>query len=251
MIRTMLLFTLFWAAVPVYAEWAHETPGSTVLLDHDFSEILGPGMSNPYKAGEIIKDDTAPVSPGGVYKSSLAVGANNGGSELHWNSPVKYPELYVAVVWRTNPEFEGRPVGNKLFFVRGPANNGVFLTTVLNNGEGALLFGHNSSTHDNSHIWSADLGLVGMPNMSSGTVTVGTWHTIETYIKKSTTSTSQDGTVRWWIDGVLAGDFTTANYGEEGLDEWVWTETWDGMVKPVPTVEWVHLLDHLHISVPK
>lgn len=48
---------------------------------------------------------------------------------------------------------------------------------------------------------------------------------------------------------MMAGNYTNMNYGWSGLNDWTWSETWDGYVNPVPTVEWAHFLDQLHISV--
>jgi len=158
--------------------------------------------------------------------------------------------MYVRKWWRTNPGFQGRLVGNKLFFMRGNTTNGVFLfnNSSLVNGAGTMLFGHNTGRLDNGHIWPYDLGLIGYPNVSSGRLTVGTWYLLEAYIKCSTNATSRDGIVRWWVNGVLAGNFTNVNY-DGGLNNWTWNETWDGFPGFThATVDWEHWVDELYIS---
>ena len=72
------------------------------------------------------------------------------------------------------------------------------------------------------------------------------------YMKASTTATSRDGILRWWINGVLGGNYTNLNYAPSGLTEWQWNNTWDGAqdMGTSNTVDWEHWLDHVHISIP-
>lgn len=126
------------------------------------------------------------------------------------------------------------------------------------NGQAPLIFVHNSSTVNNSHICSFDLGLACYPNVGSGIVTRGIWTKIEVYVKDSTSKTSRDGVLRWWINGQLAGNYTNFNWWATGWDGWLWTETWDGCgtsgvgcdLGSVNTVDWSHYMDHLRVSVP-
>ena len=242
---------------PALAQWTNEPAGFTSMLDCPFNTKPTPqatvcNIQNSYNVGTITTDSTAPLSPSNVYKSSLAAGASSGGTQLSWVTPggTVYNEMYVGLMWRTNPQFEGRLVGNKLFFVRGPGMNGVFLFGAdrLTNGSNSMIFGHNTGGLDNTHTCSNG-GLLCFPNVGPGTLTVGVWTKLEAYIKSSTTATSRDGIVRWWVNGVLAGNYINMNYGWSGLNDWTWSETWDGYVNPVPTVEWAHFLDQLHISV--
>ncbi len=250
------------------AQWPNEPSGSTTLVDCPFSQLpTNPttvcGIGNYYRAGSIVTDLSAPVSPPNVFKSAIAAGANTGGSQLNYLAPQVYREMYVGFKWRTNPEFYGRQVANKMFFVRGPQSNGFFgLMGGPGGGNAAgspffLFFGPNVTNQaglpgavDNSHTCGGS-GFTCYPNVGSGqTVPTGTWFTIEAYLKSSTTSTSRDGIVRWWVNGSLAGNYTNMNLSVAGLDEWVWSETWDGTVNPPPAQEWAHYIDHLHISIP-
>ena len=232
--------------------WTNEPSGASVVLDCPFNSVNGCGILDAYSSSQIASDSSAPISPGSAVQSTLYAGNSAGGMQLNYVTPQVQREMYVGLMWRTNPEFQGRQVGNKMFFVRGPQNNGVFLfnNAALNNGSGAMIFSHNSSSHDNTHACALDLGLACYPNVGSGILRVGTWTKMEVYIKSSTTMTSRDGIVRWWINGVPAGNYTNLNYCANGLNEWVWSETWDGGVNPAPSVNWSHYIDHLHISIP-
>lgn len=254
--KWLLLILLLWPATGHAQLWGNEPSNAIVLHDWSFSSILGPNMSNPYNAGTIATDSGAPVSPPNVYKSWISAGQSSGGTELHWNSNTTYREMYVGLMWRTNAEFFGRQVANKLFFVRGPVSNGVFM---MMGGPGGgndagkpsyIVFAHNSGNINNGHACGGDFaGATCFPNVGSGQVVpAGTWFKIEAYIKSSTTNTSRDGIVRWWVNGQMAGNYTNLNVSSLGLNEWVWSETWDGTVNPPPSTEWAHFIDHLHIS---
>lgn len=228
-----------------------------MLLNCNFSSTPGAcGILDAYSSAEVTSDASAPMSPSGVLKSTLYAGNSSGGMQLNFVTPTpNNREMFMGIMWRTNPGFQGRPNSNKLFFLRGPQANGVWIfgNSALVNGSAPLIFGHNTGGGllDNSHACAGDLGLACYPNVGDGTLHVGTWTKIEAYVKSSTTNTSRDGIVRWWINGVLVGNYTNLNYGgTSGINEWVWSETWDGGVNPLPTVDWNHFIDHLYLSIP-
>lgn len=232
--------------------WPNTPVGATVLLDADLnkSTLASVGIFDIYNTSIAGSDATAPVSPSSTIISRMYAGNNYGGMQLNWYAPTTYTDLFVAFSWRTNAGFQGRTTANKMFFVRGPGVNGFFGMNGSTGGPYVLGFGHNTASLNNSHIFPADLGLgYSVNNVSSGSLPVNTWTRIEVYIKKSTTSTSRDGILRYWVNGVLCANYTTVNYAPNGLNEWVWSETWDGTVNnPVPSVNWEHHLDHLFIA---
>ena len=242
------------AAPQIYGAgvWTNEPAGANVVLDCPFNSVQGCGILDAYSTSQITSDSSAPISPGSAVKSTLYAGNSSGGMQLNYVTSQAYREMYVGLMWRTNSQFQGRQVGNKTFFVRGPQNNNVFLfnNAALNNGTGLMIFSHNSANLDNSHACALDIGLACYPNVGPGVLNVGVWTKLEAYIKASTTNTSRDGIVRWWVNGVPAGNYTNMNVASLGLNEWVWSETWDGTVNPAPSVDWSHFIDHLHISIP-
>lgn len=234
--------------------WPNMPVGATVLLDYDFNTttLASAGILDVYGSTIAGSDGTAPVSPSSTVISRIPASSPSGGSQMNWSTAVTYPDIFVALSWRTNASWVGNAtVANKMFFVRGPGANGFFGLAGAVNGPFTLGFAHNTGGIDNSHIWPGDLGLSYAPNnISSGVVAVNTWTRIECYFRKSTTSTSRDGIVRWWINGTLCANYTNINYAQNGFNEWVWTETWDGsnLPPPLPSVTREHHLDHLFIA---
>lgn len=230
--------------------WPNMPVGAQVLLDYDFnkSTMLASNVFDAYNSTISGTDGTAIVSPSSVVITRIVAGAVTGGAEIHWTAPSTCTDLFVAMSWRTNAAFRGRPQHDKMFFVRGPGTNSYFgMRSNPGAAQRAFGWGHNTSGLDNTHTMG-DEGLWAFPNAGPSLITIGQWTRLETYIKKSTTNTSRDGIVRWWVNGVLGGNYTNVNYGALGLNEWVWSETWDGALNPPANVDWEHWLDHLFIA---
>lgn len=183
-------------------------------------------------------------------KSAIYAGNSSGGMQIGIGFPQTHREMFMGLMWRTNPEFYGRIVHDKMFFLRGPQTNAYFgMRACPGCTSRQLGWGFNAANADNSHT-CADSGLWCYPNVGSPAITIGQWTKIEVYLKSSTTMTSRDGIVRWWINGVLAGNYTNVNHAPYGLNDWTWSETWDGYVNPAPSANWSHYIDHLHVSIP-
>lgn len=233
--------------------WTNEPTGAVVILDCPFSSPPSScGVLDAYSSAILDADGTAPVSPSGVVRSTIYRGNQSGGAQLNWVSSQIHNEMFMGIIVRTNKEFEGRTTANKMFFLRGPGQNGFWgLDGPPGSPSGSIYFGHNSGSLDNSHTCAHDLGLKCFPNVNPVQLIKGNWTKVEAYVKKSTTATSRDGIVRWWVNGILSGNYTNINYGQSGLNEWVWSETWDGTVtNPTPSVDWSWYIDQLHISIP-
>ena len=255
-ILALLLFWLVSVDAPqshAAGVWTNEPSGSSVLVDCNFSSTPGScGILDVYGSGISVSDSSAPVSPSGAVKAILYARAGQGGMQLVYTAPQPAREMYVGFMWRTNSQFQGRIVSNKLFFIRGPVLGNAFWGM-----DGRLVpqmstqFGPNTSGLDNSHICAGE-GFLCYPNVSNQLITIGAWTKFEAYVKSSTTATSRDGAVRWWVNGVLTGNYTSLNYAPGGLNEWQWNNTWDGAqdMGVSNTVDWEHWLDHVHISLP-
>jgi len=224
-------------------------------MDCNFSGTPGAcGIYDVYTLVVIQLDSGVFVLSNGIATAILSRFSTSGGMQLVYNWGTTR-EAFIGLTWRTNPDYGGRPVGNKLFFMLGPEAGGVFLMGVsaLNNGCAPLIWGTNTLNYDNYHICEGSLVCYPNVNPSAAIVCRGQWYKIEVYFKSSTTATSKDGIWRWWVNGVLVGNYTTANWNPAGQYEWQWNNTWDGSgdMQNLPrAADWSHSLDHLYISIP-
>ena len=240
---------------PASSSWTNAPAGGTVLIDSAFDNITGFIDDYPTADSHIETISDAPFSPTKALVHRLAPLAPTGGGQLRKSSlPTRYREMYIGLRWRTNAQFQGRSVGNKLFFIRGapPISNGVFLfhNAALVNGQGQMLFVPNTGGVANGHLLpNDDPGTPFWPNVGNGTLTRGVWHKLEAWIRCSTSRTARNGAVKWWINDNLVGYYEGINYcGPNGEfnDEICINETWDGAgdLGSVNTVTWEHVYDH-------
>ena len=255
----------------------NEPAGSFTLLDCSFvDQLCNRALLDPYNSSglnpsppslgslTIQSDPTAPVSPSNVLQSKLTYPNKQGGTELHYFAPRDIRNVYVSLWWKPGP-FGGNVVGvNKTFFVRSgkqpdPPNgsNGVFLWTYRDgdtlgtNGNLGDFYWNTQIIGTNTDRCGAE-GLQCYPNTGTNVkIYPGNWYHIEARLVASSCQNCYDGSVKWWINGVLVGNYPNFAYSTS-LKEWVWSETWDGFTNgTVPagyTGDNVHRIDHLHIS---
>ena len=264
-LAAMVLLTTLCAALVTakgYAAgaWTNEPSGFSVLVDCPFSNSLCPGLWDAYNSASYANIGGAPLSPSMVLDDYIGTGSSTGSGLWGANlSDVK--ELYVGTWWSTNSDFVGIcNNNNKMLFARQPAIDNNFLVWQGAPGGAKTLKWYMQASYDNC----GHPGEFGMcysrgdgtgwfePNAGNGTVAAGSgWHRIEIYLKTSSSKTSRDGAVKWWIDGQLVGNYPTINLSPGGLQEFQINHTWDGsscLVARDMSKAWHHYWDHLHIS---
>ena len=147
---------------PISSTWANAPLGGVVLADQNCSNKNG--FFDVYGTTIIDADATAPFSAPTVWKARLEAFALHGGNQLEFNMQTSYREAYYGLYWRTNPQFQGRIVANKLWFLgRDNGLNGYygFSGSSLINGAGPLIFCGNTSGLGNAQIFgTSDPGAV-------------------------------------------------------------------------------------------
>ncbi len=262
--------------------WSHEPAGSLRAVDCEFntSDCAGQVKSGTFidwgaksynYPAPIVIDPTVLSGNSKIADAFLRftgicnvdngktfASCGTGGSVLAWYNNAGTREIYFGAYFKINADYSSSLVGSsKIFFLRtaenkfgAPDTNGVFLIRGRDQTR-QMVFAHNTGGLDNSHT-CGEGGATCFPNSAgSGTFTRGNWVKFEACVRASTSVTSQDGVVRWWVDGQLAGDYRNMNYGSLVANEWVWNQTWDGYGNGQGfTTDTHQYLDHLVVSVP-
>lgn len=240
-------------------QWPNEPSGMIVVTDTPFSDSLPSEWFNVYNT-------QAYASPGGTgtafsppraFDEFMAAGSNTGNGQWGINFPHS-GEIYMGMYWSTNADFVGYAnTTNKMIFFRDRNLDNSFLNWHGAPGAAKQIKWYFQSPYSNAHIvgWDGDAtGVSGRlscnVNGTAATMTAGSgWHFIELYLKKSTTSTSQNGIVKWWVNGTLCGSYSNCNLCPNGIDEMQLTAAWDGSPSGRDlTKSWHHYFDHLYIS---
>jgi hypothetical protein len=260
-----LLITVYIALTPTSPSfaagaWTNEPSGFSVLVDCPFSNSLCPGIWDAYNSASFATIGGAPLSPSSVLDSFIGTGSTTGNGVWGSNLP-DARELYIGTWWSTNSDFQGICNNtNKMLFARNPSIDNNFLVWQGTPGAPKTLKWYMQASYDNC----GHPGEFGMcysqgdgtgwfePNVGNGTVGAGSgWHRIEIYLKTSSSKTSRDGVVKWWIDGQPVGNYPSVNLSPGGLQEFQINHTWDGsscLVARDMSKAWHHYWDHLHIS---
>ncbi len=181
----------------------------------------------------VLTDPTALQSPNSVLQvdfeagtvPGFEVGASGGYRQFGgWDgagvlSNTEYSDYYESTLLKIpTPDFETQEVGVKILGYWGVSNN----NQPLASGTGptelyAIMRGSGTGTSVMSS-WNLDMYTQGISstyvpqnkNLSTK-ITAGTWHQFETYMKLNTIGQS-DGIWKWWIDGVLIGDYESMQF---------------------------------------
>lgn len=182
-----------------------------------------------------------------------------GGANSHlYFSPVN--ELYVGFWWKPSNPFPGWDTGavNKFAMFRHASGGHSYLMLQSKSGvRGGPYNAHFAlgfdGTISNSHLgngWGDVVGTWNLwPNRGSSDVVLGSWHRMEFYFKKSSTPTSRDGVLRWWMNGSLIADFTQVNYPSAFADVGL-TPIWDSPHNLGGVTAEYHWYDHVRVSAP-
>ena len=227
--------------------WLHQPPGFRVMVDEPFDALDENGWQGAQRqttngSGLSLEvDAAAPFSPSGVLSFKYASGFQ-GGSEpgvKYYAPPAPVRETYFGFWWKASNPWEDHPSHvNTIADLFAETSGVIFIQ----------LDGSNN-TIDVVPEFDNDTRIL-TANVQATPVVLGTWHKIEWYLKYSSSASGRDGVTRWWLDGVLQGEYTNLQMPEDaGFVEYDFSPTWGGAggVKTQTDFFWI---DHAYISTP-
>lgn len=249
-----LFFLIGWKQSIASSQWPNEPSGATVITDWQFNSLSGNGWVDNGGNHGIVSDSSAPLSPGNVYQQNFYVGMQAGispaGDSFLFPSPSR--EVYLGFWWKASVGFQQHGSNRtKILFLSDTGGNPLFFYMGGAVGSSRYSIG---MQHQNSDICNGDIagypGICGTWDIGSGEMfNLGEWVKIELYVKQSTTTTSQDGILRYWVNGVLARSFTTWNSGQNPFNSVPIVPIWGG-VGGIVSTPGTFSYDHIHVSIP-
>jgi len=226
----------------------NEPAGFRMLNDQAWDLLIGNGWDYLRRASSkdasIVLDVTAPRSPASVLRMVFTpdMGTDQEPS-VHWLTLPGVREIYTVWWIKVSPNWTCSPAGcGKMTFLFTNGSGQVY-TNLYNSasGQGApYRVGVNTE-------WAPYGQRVWMPNATTTPLNPGEWHRIEVYYRWETTpGSSGDGIIRWWVDGVLNGNYTTVTYPANSFTEFQFAPT---LQNPPPGEQYMYV-DHTYVSIP-
>jgi uncharacterized protein YjdB len=227
---------------PPSGVWAHEPSSYSQISDNGFDLLtaLGWGMVwNTAGNGSIVSDNTAPLSGSNVLEMRYPVGfAGGSGPANEWLPLGNLHRMYAGFYWKASNPWQGHSSNvNKILFVFPSSGGDIYIA----------MYGPPGGPYE-LRVLPQFPGLASewlRPNVNNTPVTVGNWHKIEWIMDYG--SGGADGTIQWWMDGQMIGDYRNVQFPSGGLTEFKINPTWGG-VGDNKTENDYFRYDHIHLS---
>jgi len=239
------------APAPPGSAWPNEPPGFVKVTETAFnscpaytSGVNSDGWSCAGDATQtIVADPAAPVSPSNVFQEAYPQGFVAGSSPGWFSNgfgpnPGGWSDHYVGYYFMYSNPYSNQAVGTKQWYPYNPT------------ADYFVLFNNASEIQIDIQSPAATGGTYNLyANVNNPKITLGVWHRFELYFKRSSSPSTADGIIRWWIDGALCGNYTNIQWPNSGFDEARFDPTWGGVGGSVAFDSWWRL-DHVRVSRP-
>lgn len=225
-------------APPPPGPWPNQPSVLNPIIDQPWDH-LGGLWNLLWGVARIISDPTAPGSPPGVLQIDFPVGFVGGSAP--GTESIDFPatrEVYVGIWWMASDPWQGH-VSN--------SNKIEYLFTPENGSMAMIMYGPPSGPYE-LRVFPDWHGAWLTPNVANVPVTLGRWHRIEWLVVYGPTDDPPSGIVRWWMDGVLLGDYSNVRLSTEPLFEYKLAPVWGGAEPVVKTENDFFRYDHVRIA---
>jgi hypothetical protein len=220
--------------------------GLIPLSDQPWGELTGNGWGylrrSSSKDDDIMTDASAPFSPPNVLRIIFTPTMRRDSEpSVHWIGIPRSREVYTSWWMKLSPNWTASPAGGgKLGFLHAaPDGQGQVYTG---------LFGSSAPHHVSVNTeWMPYAQKIWAPNVTTTPVNYDQWYAVDWYVKWESRPGAGDGIMRWWVNGVLNGNYTNVIFpaGGTGFQQFEFAPT---RQDPPPTEQYLYI-DHTSLSV--
>jgi uncharacterized protein YjdB len=231
---------------------SNEPSGLTLISDRPFNST-----TPTYTVGEagwldsdngslaIIQDATAPQSASNVARMTFNGGIDGGYAPSTLEHPVNATTIYVAAWIKFSPNWQSHNSGvNKILHLWIGGGNHVVITAAGRSFTGSSPLTARISLQ----------GISGGGNNPDGSGTYessaqfvrGQWHKIEV-VGVANTAGANNGSLKLYIDGVLATQCSGINFGGTSWTSVTWAPVWGGTGDQIAATQYEYM-DHIYLS---
>jgi hypothetical protein len=243
-VRSAIAGPSFWRRTVGGGGFPNEPGGFTLVSDYDMSDVLPVGQGvqvgtsgwfiNNDGLATRVTDGSAPQSPSFVGQWSYPIGFEGGFEPaIMFQDIGGGNEIYFAFYWKPSNPWEDHPSGNKIAFQFLGGGEGGGQIFIMMTATSHVLRPTTEMTTDARNL---------EPNVNSTEITLGQWHLIEWYMRKS------PSTMKWWLDNVLQGNYTDVVWPANAFAEAQFAPTWGGGTGIFKTQQDYYWYDHVRLS---
>ena len=223
-----------------------------MVNDHSWNAVFGNGWNylrrTASKDSDIAIDSGAPFSPQEnlriIFTPSMARDSEPG---VHWIGLSPRPsEIYTGWWMKLSPNWQCSPAGcGKITFLWAPDGQGQVYTNYYHPSDDGSVQGPPYRIGANTE-WAPYGQRIWYPNVTTTWINPGQWHRIEFYYKWESSPGASDGIIRWWVNGVLNGDYRNVRYPGCCFQQFEYAPT----LQNPPSSEMYMYVDHVHVARP-
>ena len=233
---------------PATGSWPNEPAGFVALNNQPWDTLTGNGWNYLRRSAtvdsSIVTDSALPFSPSKALKITYTPGCCiDAEPGVHWMSVPNVREIFTGYWVKLSPNWIPNPAGGgKISFLFTDVGGQVYTN-----------FYHASDTAQGPPYriginteWAPYGQRIWLPNIATTLINNGEWHRLEFYYKWETTpGVSNDGILRWWVDGQLNGDHRNVHYPAARFQEFQIAPT----VQFAGSQERYMYFDHSYVSI--
>ncbi len=163
--------------------------------------------------------------------------APNSEPSVHWLLLPQVSAVYAAWDVQLSPNWTSSPAGGgKITFLHTP-------TGQVYTG----FFGSTAPHHVSVNTeWDPYGQKIWDPNVTTTPISYGKWYRIEWYMQWESRPGAGDGVMRWWVNGVLNGDYRNIRYPVGAFTQFEFAPT---LQNPPPDEQYMYV-SHTYVSTP-
>jgi hypothetical protein len=217
--------------------------GATRINDQPWDALTGNGWNylrrTSSKDADIVTDVTARASPPRVLRITFTPGMSRDTEPgVHWIRLPGSTEVQASWWVKLSANWTPSPAGAaKMTFLHARDGHGQVYTALGRSTAPHAMIVNTEWAPYGQKFWE--------PNVTISSIAYDHWYRVEWYVKWESMARAGDGILRWWIDGVLNGEYRNVRFPDEraGFQQFEFAPT----VQTPPPADQYMYVDHTSI----
>ena len=219
-------------------------PGTARVAEQPWDAVTGNGWNylrrTSARDADIVTDATAPSSPPHVLRITFTPGMRRDTEPgVNWIRLSDPREVHASWWMKLSAGWTSSPAGaaKMTFLHAGPGQGQVYTALGGSRAPHSMIVNTEWAPYGQK-VWA--------PNVATSPIAYDRWYRIEWYVKWESAPRAADGIVRWWIDGVLNGDYGSVAFPAGGtkFEQFEFAPT----VQQPPPADQYMFIDHTSIT---